>query len=343
MCVIFWIGSIGGLLYLPRLVEHLGNKKSLNVLLWPSLIDVSKIKEFEQKTGIKVYVTYFENNEELVVKLKSGGGEGYDLVSPADYGVDLLLQAHLLSIIDTSKLNFWDKLYDGLKGHYFDPENQYSVPFNVSAYVLGVDLDYFGGQKPPATWSLIFDDNLHPERVGMLNDVREITSIASLYLFGPNAVLNNERYEKIIQLLVRQKKWVEIYSDLRADYLLLTKACPVVVGIFSEIARNVRGVENIELMIPQEGTFCVIDSFVIPKASKNKEYAYAFLNWLYSPEVAKHNVDLLLVTPPRTDVALPETQFKFLEPTKDLFKHLHFFRNVVPQDILNMIWVRLKS
>ncbi|MFS8506699.1 MAG: extracellular solute-binding protein [Candidatus Babeliales bacterium] len=115
-----WVAILFTFLFLPLLTQR-ADKKSINVFLWSGVIDPKFFKEFEQKTGIKVNVTYFGGNEELIAKLLATDSKGYDLISPSDYVVDFLIKHKQLKKLDKSKLNFYDKLNPKLLGYYFDP------------------------------------------------------------------------------------------------------------------------------------------------------------------------------------------------------------------------------
>ena len=92
------------------------SEKSITVFTWPLIIDANYITEFERETGIKVYLSYYENNEELLTKLKTTQGRGYDLVIPSDYTIEQLIKDGLVKKIDISKIDFVDRIHPFLKG-----------------------------------------------------------------------------------------------------------------------------------------------------------------------------------------------------------------------------------
>ena len=57
------------------------NKETLYVYNWGDYIDESVLGEFEKETGIKVVYDTFATNEDMYVKIKSGGSQ-YDLIFP---------------------------------------------------------------------------------------------------------------------------------------------------------------------------------------------------------------------------------------------------------------------
>ena len=91
-------------------------------------IDVNK--EFEKLTGIKVKYLTFESNETMYSQIKSGG-ISYDIIIPSGYMIERLKNENMLSKIDTSKLSNYDLIEDKYKNLFFDPNNEYSVPYNV--------------------------------------------------------------------------------------------------------------------------------------------------------------------------------------------------------------------
>ncbi len=148
--------------------------------------------------------------------------------------------------------------------------------------------------------------------------------------------------EQIIQLLLKQKKWVAAYTDLRIAYLLLSQTVPVALGYVSDINRVTRRTDTIKFLIPEEGSFVLLDLFAIPATSQKDDWVYQFLNYLYQPHVLKQYIDMFGFYPPRKNVH-PEDPLFAIEPTQDLFKRLSFFKNVIPEPFLNKLWITLKS
>ena len=189
LSVIFWLLIIGIFLWIPELAQKFYTTKSITVLTWPTLIDAQKLQDFEKETGIKVHLRYFENNEELFAKINETQGLGYDLIMPSDYMVDNMIKSGLLKKIDTSKLHFFKDLYPHLINNYFDPSNEYSVPFFWSIYGIAINKDHFGQKLPEASWDLIFNPKLIQPHTAMIDDARELILITAQYLY-PNQQLD---------------------------------------------------------------------------------------------------------------------------------------------------------
>ena len=331
-----------GFLRVPELIDRLFPSKSINVLVWPNIIDAQHFKRFEEETGIKVRLSYFENYEELLVKMQSGMGD-YDLVMASDYAVRTLIASNLVKPIKKDKLAFFSELYPTLLGFSFDPDNRYTIPYSWEIYGVGIDTTYYKDGLPEASWGLLFDETVAPPRVGMLDDAREVISIAALYLFGgKDKKITADQMKQIGTLLREQKKRVAMYTDLRTDYLLVSQAAPAVLGISSDIYHAMHEYDMIKFLLPKEGSFLIVDMWLIPKASKKDEWVYQFLSYVYRPEVMKKYAYAYNFFPALRGVTSDDTRY-FIAPTKSLFAQFHFFDYEIPEQQMRKLWIALKS
>lgn len=342
LIILFWLGALACFLYTPALVRMLHKERSITIFTWPSILDPQYLKAFEKETGIKLYISYYESNQELFSKVQASQGTGYDIIMPSDYTVEQFVQDGLLKKIDRSKLTFYDQLNPHLLGHYFDPHNDYSLPFFWGVYGIGVNKKYFADRMPEATWGLIFDRNLTPGSIGMTDESREAILLAAYYLFGNTNIAHDPiKIAQVKQLLLDQKKWVEAYTESRSEYLLVSQSCPLVVALSPDIYKVRHDHPYVDFMIPKEGSFVFIDSIVIPATTQKDDLIYEFINYLYRPEVVDHHRSKFGFCSPvvEDEPKMPEN----FCPSADQFANLHFFKNVVPQSIVNDIWVGLMS
>ncbi len=340
---IFWVGIIFAALYLPHLKFF--SSQELNIFAWGDILDPTVIAEFEQKTGIKINMSYYSSNEELIVKLRATRGKGYDLIIPSDYTVSILSQEGLLKPLDRSKLHFWEELNPLLLGHLFDPNNRYSIPFAWELYGIGVNKNYFLDKPFAPSWQLIFENQGY--KIAMVNDPIQAVLIADLYLYGQVAPLTKEQLLKVKQLLVKQKEWVEAYADFRADYFLATGSCPVALASSSYIWRTKKMFPFVEFVVPKEGTFITIENLCIPSQSEKESLAYQFINALFTPSSLNQHLQTYGIFPAAlplaTSIQMDPAIKELFQSSKEDFQHYHFSRQVAaPQEILDL-WVELKS
>ncbi|MBI3236258.1 MAG: extracellular solute-binding protein, partial [Chlamydiales bacterium] len=203
--ILFWVALIAFGLYWPKWRIFHYQENALNVFAWGDILDPEIIADFEKETGIKVNLSYYSSNEELIVKLKATKGEGYDLIIPSDYAVNVLIQENLLKPLDKARLPFWNEINPNLKGHPFDPQNTYSVPFEWELYGLGIDKEYFKGKEMTPSWKMIFDPEVVKYKITMANDPIEAVEFAAFYLYGPVTEIDKRQAEEVRRILKRQK------------------------------------------------------------------------------------------------------------------------------------------
>lgn len=335
---------LGVLILLPRILEKT-DKKFITIFTWGDILEPAVLQEFQQKTGIDIKVSYYASNEELLMKLKATGGEGYDLVIPSDYAVNMLRQDGLLKKLDYSKLSFINDLNPVLLNHYFDPNNEYSLPWGWEIFGFGYDRDVFGTLQNVG-WDLIFDTTAYSGSLIMLNDPREAIAFASLYLFNTNDVLQPDQKNAVIQLLLTQKKRVVAYSNFRADYYLATKNCPLVVSSSSYIWRAMNQYAHIGFAVPQQ-TFITIENMAITSSSTHEDFVYEFLNYLYQKNVVIDHFNSFAFIPSRIDAIEQlsvdsEAKTRMVSSQED-FERYHFFTQQLSELDRQKAWMTVKS
>lgn len=331
--VLFWLAAVLFFLQLPKIMSLFSSKKTLYIATWPLLIDAQYIKNFEQETGIKVELTYFERSEELYSKLKATEGQGYDLIFPSDYTVHLLIKEGLLKKIDKSRLDFWHRMDPRLLGNYYDPNNDYSIPFFWGVFGIGFNKKIYG-ENPDPSWEMLFSPQA--KHIVMSDNPRESVLIGAQYLFGDVRALKDKKAQEAVkELLKAQKPRVDVYTDERIDHLLSTENNPLAFGLATDVSRAMRHNKNIGFFVPKEGGFYIIDSIAIPKKSTREDLAYSFINYLYRREVMNYHIKLYHMCSPLTDTILQDGY----NPDLQTFKKLQFLTDVISEAEFNNIWI----
>lgn len=350
MMALFWALSFFGFLYTAYItfsVFSWSPVPTINVLAWSDIFDREAIAVFEKETGIKVNMSHYSSNEELLVKLKATRGVGYDLVVPSDYAVELLCAEGLLQPLDKNKLTFLEHLNPLLLDHPFDRGNKYSIPFEWEIFGIGIDTDFFKNRPYEPSWELIFKNPLGAYTIAMSNDSVAATIFAAQYLFGQAVTLNDTQVEQIRALLALQRAWVCAYVDFRADYFLATKNCPVVTASTSYILRSQRLFSHIGFVIPKEGSFITIENCAITVASHHVDRVYAFINFLYRPDIVAHHFAKFALFPATTDVlselSLDDTWKSIITMSRADFEQFSFLKRILPEQQLNNLWISIKS
>ncbi len=346
LVVFFWVALIFGILYWPKnLFFH--EKKSINVFAWGDILEDSVVADFEKASGIKVNLSYYASNEEMIIKLKATGGEGYDMVVPSDYSVEILRKENLLKKLDKTKLNFLDNLNPNLTNLFFDPGNLYSVPFEWELYVLGIDKDFFQNKPLNPSWKMIFDPNTIDYKISMINDPIQAVTLASFYLYGSIPTITDAQLKEITQLLLTQKQYVNAYADFRADYFLATKNSAVAVATSSYIWRTMKKFPFVGYVTPKEGTFITIENFCIPVTSTKQDLTYQLMNYLYTRQSMKTHYDTFGIFPSTLDVMddldLTPDARELITMSSPELRPLLFTRLLTSQEKIRDAWVQIKT
>lgn len=340
---LFWSALIIGLLYVPKLFNTQWHQKELNVLAFPQIVDKEYLADFEAAMGVRVNITYFESSEDLLTKLHTTTDHGYDLFMIADFFLPELIHNNFIKPIDTTRLSFFPQMYPALLGHQFDPTNKYSIPCFWSVYGIGFNQALVQREGLPVDWSLLFAYNKVIGSVGMLEDVREIFAIAAHYLFGTAGALTDEQTARTVALLIEQKNWVAVYTDMRSEYLLAGKTVPVGLTSNSDFAKVAKYYPEIRFEVPQSGSFVKIDSYVVAANSQKDDLVYEFLNYLHTPSVMQRYVEKFQFFPTVQNVDFEQVIPRYSIPTPELFKRLSFFQPQLSDDQAEQVWIEVKA
>lgn len=346
LVMLFWVGLFLGVLYTPE-ISFLTTPRSINIFAWGDILEPSVVAEFERVSGIKVNLNFYASNEELIVKLKATSGEGYDLIIPSDYSVEILIKEGLLKKLDHSKLSFISQINPKLMNLSFDLGNEYSVPFEWEIFLLGIDKDYFSTHPSTPSWDMVFDTRNIDYRITMSNDPIQSITMASFYLHGKLPEISDHQLKEAADLLIHQKKHVNAYADFRADYFLATKNSQVVVCSSSYLWRTIRHFPFVGYVIPREGSFMTIENLCIPKASQKDHLTYQLMNFLYSRSSMKAHYDTYGTFPATMDVIedlqVDEPTLNLLSLSGEEFETLSFFSVISTQEKIRDAWVQIKT
>jgi len=343
----FWIAVFVGLLFIPGATRFAGREKSLNIFTWPMLLDAQYLSKFEAETGIKLNISYYENNEELLSKLEATKGQGYDLIIPSDYIVESLVSGGLVKKLDRSKIAAFDRINPALLGHYFDAHNEYSIPYYWACYGIGYNKDSSGGVVPPATLGLLFNKQSAFARITMPDSARETMLAAALYAFGTieHVFDDPEKITAIKDVLIKQKQWVEVYTEARAAELLFSRSVDAVYALSSEIQRIASSAPYVDFLIPDEGSFLLLDVIMIPAVSTKDDLTYQFINYIFNDEMLKHNFIKFGSFPPIRaifDEVIDSGAIRpIVMPNNEQISKFSLIRNVIPQVTLNDLWIKV--
>lgn len=271
-------------------------KEKVYVYNWGEYIDLEVLDQFEEATGIEVVYEEFEQNEDMYPKIQSGAVQ-YDVVCPSDYMIRKMIDEDLLAEINfdnVPNIKNIDPTY--LKSaETFDPGNKYSVPYSWGT--VGILYNTTMVDEPIDSWSAIFDEK-YSGNILMIDSVRDAFGIALTYLGYDMNSTDEAQLEEAKALLKSQYPLVQAYVvDQVRDKMIGGEAALGVI-YSGEAIYTKRENPDLEYVVPKEGSNVWIDGWVIPKNSKNKANAEAFINFMCDPDIALKNFEYITYSTP---------------------------------------------
>ena len=324
------------------------NEKQVIVYNWGEYIDPEVITMFEEETGISVIYEEFETNEIMYPKIKSGA-IAYDVVCPSDYMIERMVKEDLLAEINWDNVpnikNIDPTYMDQSKS--FDPDNAYSVPYCFGT--VGILYNKTMVDEPIDSWDVLWDPK-YTDNILMQDSVRDAFSVALKRKgYSLNSTDVNELEEATADL-IKQKPLVQAYViDQVRDKMIGNEAAIGVIYSGEAIYTQWEN-ENLEYVIPKEGSNVWIDSWVIPKNAQNKENGEKFINFLCRPDIALMNFEYITYSTPNKearalieDEELRNSTIAF--PTADMLKDCETFRFLGndADAFYNELWNKVKA
>ncbi len=347
LAVCFWITVIYAFLMMPYFFKRADfQEKSLRVYTWAHRIDESIVRDFESKTGIKVYLKYYESSEELLTKLEMMSPVDCDIMLPSGYIIEPMIKAGLLKKLDLSRCSFMHKIYPDFLNMYFDPNNQYSLPLYWDVFGIGFNKEIVGDRN--ISLNMIFDKkSIVGHEIGMSEDAREAIFLAASYLGLPTNDFSPTNLDKISHLLRTQKKWVGSYTDSQQGYFLASDTFAVVVSDREIICREMLKHDFIKFALVPSGSMLRTDSIVISASTQKEDFAYQFLDYLFSHEVLQYHCEKFCILPTTQDV-FTSLDKKYIGVDglylgSDEFKKLIVFKHGLTQKEINDFWIKFKA
>jgi len=265
-------------------------KETLKIITWKGYAPKALIKEFEKETGIKVKVTY-SNNEEMVAKLRATRGAGFDLAQPSQDRITAVQKKYkIYQPIDYSKVKtdqLITSMLDAVKKNTGVDGKGYGVP-----HVYGTTGMIVNKKNAPDAkdWS----DLWNPKYKGKISyRLKRPLLIAAAFGMGedPFALYGDKAaYQKLIdkveKKLIEAKPLVKNYWTSGDTQVEIIKSGDAdVISGWDAKGWSVHKINpDIDFIAPKSGALGWIDTFAIPAKAKNVEGAYKWINFMMRPK-----------------------------------------------------------
>lgn len=263
--------------------------KTVRVYNWGDYIDDTVIAQFEEETGYKVIYEKFDTNETMYAKI-ANGNSNYDVLVPSDYMIQRLISEDMLQKIDFANVPNFANIGDDYKGISYDPNDEYSVPYMWGT--LGILYNKTMVDEEVDSWEMLWNEK-YKGKIFMLDSSRDsICAALSLLGYSINTT-DEEELEEAKQKLIDQIPLVGGYlvDDIKDKMIGGEGALCIAWAGDAEYCMSQN--EDLEYIIPKEGSNIFFDSMCIPKTAKNKAGAEAFINFMCKPEISAKNAEYI--------------------------------------------------
>ena len=198
------------------------------------------------------------------------------------------------------------------------------------------------------TWDCLWNGK-YKDNMIMINSVRDAFTPALRTLGYSINETDTAKLDEAFDILNKQSSDVlAYYVDETCDEMVAENAA-IAVCYSGEAAAAMAENDNLDYIVPKEGSNLWIDSWFIPKTCKNKEGAQEFLNYICSDEPAQLNFEYVYYASPIQSVIDSQDaetkKNEAINPPSDMLKNCEVYRALNDDDatLYNTLWQRLKS
>lgn len=252
----------------------------VNLSIWGNYLSPEMKEKFEKETGIKINISNYSSNEELLAKVQMGSS-GIDVAVPSDYMVEIMTKMNLLEPLKAELIPNKAAISEQFLKQSFDPENKFSLPYTWTSTGIAYNKELYKGQMQ--SWKDLLDNKDLKGKFALLDDVRETTGAAlKLNGFSVNSV-KPEEVKKAKETLLTAKKNVKMFTSDTVD-ILKNKEVIAAQAYSSDALQAAAQSPQIAFVLPSEGNTYAIDNMVILKGAHHPEAAHKLINFLLSKE-----------------------------------------------------------
>jgi spermidine/putrescine transport system substrate-binding protein len=319
------------------------NEKIVNFFNWSNYIGPTTLEDFKKESGIEVHYDLFADEEEMFAKIRAGA-RGYDLIVVGDYLIPRFRSLNLIDPVPSGSLKNFDNLAARFRRPVYDPDET-TVPYLWGT--TGIAYNKKKLKTAPTSWWDLWDEK-YKDRISMLDNVRDCISVAMQLLKIPQSTKDPRDFDKVRELLVKQKPLVKQYSSSSYLNSLVAGEIDLAMTWSGDLFQTARDNPDLDYALPKEGTYMWVDCLAIMRGSRHRENTLRLIDYILQPEVgaaiANH---VRYATPNEKAMKLVEKallQDPRVYPTPKVMKQLslHHILDSEQSEIWNQIWADVK-
>ncbi|MBL8894426.1 MAG: spermidine/putrescine ABC transporter substrate-binding protein [Rhizobiales bacterium] len=307
---------------------YAGLSGTLNLTTWPNYWSQENYDNFTKQTGVPINVSVFGSNEEMLAKLQAGG-TGWDVFVPTNYTISTYKDLGLIEPLDLKLMPSYDA--SAQDPRFLGPGTidgvTYAVPkdWGTTGFIVNTK----SAPQNPTSWKEFHDLAQGPlsGRV-MVHDYQLTTIGNALKYFGYsfNSLDEKEMADAEKLLLAVKPHLFGINSDYQPS--MRNGDAWMAMCWTNDAAQLHRDIPEMQYVLGKEGGEIWTDHYAIPKGAPNRDAAYAFIDYILTPEI---NAKEILAhgapsTDSRTNKLLPKEMMEnpILYPAAEALAPLEF-------------------
>ncbi len=323
----------------------LGQAAELNIYNWGEYINPAVLKKFEEETQIKVNLSTYSSNEEMLAKIQ-GGATGYDVVFPSVHMQDIMSKLDLLEKTDINAYEGFKNIDPAFLRAKSDPKGEYCLPYAFGTVGIVYNRKVLG--KDVVGWKdLIATVKEKGLKFTLLDDMREVLAVGLILNGHKVNSTDPAELQQAADTIIAMKPDVAAFTydtrpmvqsgDVAAGHFF--------VGAMVDVFANQK---DLGYVIPEEGATMYQEDMCVLKTAPNKDNAMKFMEFYTRPEVAALNVSQqtngTANVPARQLTPDQIKNSKEINPTPETMQRLQIFEDLgsgVRQ--LDRVWTKVKT
>ena len=318
--------------------------KQLNLFTWEGMFPTEILSGFEKETGIKINYVNFDFDETMLTKLQAVNGGDYDFIIADDYIIETVIAEGLAQKLDKSRLPEYDNINPVYQGHFYDPNDEYTVPFGAGVQTIVYDPAVV--QTEIIGYSDLWDESLR-NNLGVIANYRVINGMALKVLGESYNIEDVDKIQEAGNKLMELAPNIRLIKDDSLQDDLLSGEIGAAVMYTSQVTQAKIANPDLKVVYPTEGIGFGIMGGFIPSHAPNLDAAYLFMDYLLKPEIAAQYFEWLgyYSTNKAADAIIAPEYQDFLTLPTDFGGSFEMIQNIGAdaQDIHTRIWTEFKA
>jgi spermidine/putrescine-binding protein len=324
----------------------------LNFMVWEGYTDTLFTRPFEDACGVKVNATYMGSSDDLVAKLRAGGAETIDLISPSSDAATAIIEAGLAAPLDLGRIPSYNDLSEGFRNLKVARKGDavYGEPWAFGPNPLIYDSSKV--RSAPDSWGSLWDKK-YRSKLSLQDDIATLYMVAQyLGMDDPKDPshlynLSDADLAKVKAKMLELRPNVRKYWVTAGDMTQLFQSGEVVMGEGWPLMTNQLRQAKFPAAetIPKEGTTAWADHWVLTKGAKNLDAAYAWLEYSAQPFTQKllYDVTAYIVANPAAKNYMTPDQAASQRDISDYGSKVNFWQWSPRREKYQEIWNEVKA